>query len=83
MVDRARALRDENCNTSTRVTPDGNRKEREDNRRVPEDEDDEPCGAKCFIRRIRESRMPVGFKLTSVASRSEGSSYPIYQPQKH
>ena len=41
-----------------------------------EEEEDESCGAKCFIRRIRESRMPTGFKLTSETPKYDGLQEP-------
>ena len=61
-----------------RVVVERNRTGHEENRRAldPEEEEDEPCGAKCFIRRIRESRMPTGFKLTSETPKYDGLQEP-------
>ena len=35
-------------------------------------EEFEPCGALCFSRRIREARMPKGFRLTSKTPKYDG-----------
>src|SRR4051812_46284169 len=40
------------------------------------DEDVEPCGALCFTRSIRETRMPSGFKLNSTTLKYNGLEDP-------
>ena len=61
-----------------RVVVERNQTGHEENRRAPdpEEEEDEPCGAKCFIHRIRVSRMPTGFKLTSETPKYDGLQEP-------
>ena len=58
------------------IAADRQRAEDRVNTRQEEEEEDEPCGAKCFIRRIRESRMPAGFKLTSETPKYDGLQEP-------
>jgi hypothetical protein len=40
------------------------------------DDDVEPCGVRCFSRRIRESKMPRGFKLPSDTPKYDGLQEP-------
>lgn len=40
------------------------------------DRDSEPCGALCFRRAIRETRMPEGFKLNSTTHKYDGLEAP-------
>ena len=40
------------------------------------DQEPEPCGALCFTRRVRETRMPKGFKLTSEHPKYTGRQEP-------
>ena len=77
-VDRNHRARAEDRSMAPLVVVEQNHTRHEENRGAPdqEEEEDEPCGAKCFIRRIRESRMPTGFKLTSETPKYDGLQEP-------
>ena len=63
-------------NIITQRTVDRNRSKRPVNTPTEElysDDDNEPCGLACFKYRIRATRIPRGFKLTSESVKFDGT----------
>ena len=72
LVDRNRARRTDARNNIAQRAVDRSRAERKSRESSDSGDEGESCGAVCFTRRIRESQMPRGFKLTSEMPKYDG-----------